>query len=600
MIHIANENSKATQIAKAYIQIIPTTQGIKASLTTAMDDAGDEAGKSAGKKSGSSFLSSAGSAIAKGAAAVGAAAATAITAAVKQSVESYGEYEQLVGGAQLMFGDAFETVAENAKNAYATVQLSQNDYLQQVNGFATGLKTTLGGNEQAAAELAHKIVTAEADVVAATGNSREAVENAFNGIMRSNYTMLDNLQLGITPTEKGFQSLIDSVNEWNAENGRMTEYTIDNVADCQSALIDYIEMQGLSGYAANEAADTIQGSAASMKAAWENMVVAIADENADFDGSVSALTDSVAAFAENLLPRVKTALSGISKVVREVAPDIVAALPGLINDVLPDLLDAALDVIKAVAEFLPGSLRDIISTVVSFFIDNIPEIVQTGIELFCALVQDLPVVIDEIVFVAIPQIIKATVSTLLENLPLLAETGLELLMGLLTNLNELQARMQEAAGQMVSSFVEGFNSWWDDILAIGDNIVAGIWQGIQNAYWGFVSNVRGFFSGIVAAVKGDLEIGSPSKVFAEIGGFMADGLGVGFADGMADVRRDVLSDVNRVVGSVSGMSVNSILTASPVESDTFVINVDAKNVKEFNDLVRIAQNARFNARMGVA
>ena len=100
-----------------------------------------------------------------------------------------------MGGAELLFGDAYDFIAGRAANAYAHVQMSQNEYLQQVNGFATGLKTALGGNEQAAAELAARIIEAEADVVAATGNSQEAVQNAFNGIMKSNFTMLDNLDI---------------------------------------------------------------------------------------------------------------------------------------------------------------------------------------------------------------------------------------------------------------------------------------------------------------------------------------------------------------------------------------------------------------------
>lgn len=158
-----------------------------------------------------------------GAAAV-AAGSTAVLAIGKQALSAYADYEQLAGGAELMFGEAYDFIAEKAKNAYSTVQMSQNDYLQQVNGFATGLKTALGGNEQAAAELADRIINAEADVVAATGNSQEAVQNAFNGIMKSNYTMLDNLQIGITPTKEGFQEVIDKVNEWNAANGRATAY----------------------------------------------------------------------------------------------------------------------------------------------------------------------------------------------------------------------------------------------------------------------------------------------------------------------------------------------------------------------------------------
>lgn len=123
-----------------------------------------------------------------GTAAVGAAAA-GITALTTAAVNNYAEYEQLVGGAELMFGKAYDTVAKNAKEAYKTVQMSQNEYLQQVNGFATGLKTALGGNEKAAAELAHNIVKAEADIIAATGNTAENVQNAFNGIMKSNFTI---------------------------------------------------------------------------------------------------------------------------------------------------------------------------------------------------------------------------------------------------------------------------------------------------------------------------------------------------------------------------------------------------------------------------
>lgn len=116
-------------------------------------------------------------------------AAAGIAAITKNAVENYAEYEQLVGGAELMFGEAFDSVMQKSQEAYKTVQMSQNEYLQQVNGFATGLKTALGGNEQAAADLAHKIIKAEADVVAATGNSQEAVQNAFNGIMKSNFTI---------------------------------------------------------------------------------------------------------------------------------------------------------------------------------------------------------------------------------------------------------------------------------------------------------------------------------------------------------------------------------------------------------------------------
>ena len=228
--------------------------------------------------------------------------ASAVVDVGKASLAAYGDYEQLVGGAQLMFGDAYDYISQRSRQAYKNVQMSQNDYLRQVNGFAVGLKTAMGGNAKAAAELADKIVTAEADVVAATGNSQEAVQNAFNGIMKNNYTMLDNLQLGIVPTKEGFQSLIEKVNEWNEQNGRLTNYTIDNLADCQQALVDYIDMQGLSGYAAMEAADTLQGSVSSVKAAWEDLLSAIGtgDEN-NVKNATDALVDSLSAAAEPIV-----------------------------------------------------------------------------------------------------------------------------------------------------------------------------------------------------------------------------------------------------------------------------------------------------------
>ena len=235
------------------------------------------------------------------------------------AIKTFAYFEQLAGGAELMFGDAFEAVMDNAKNAYKTVQMSQNEYLQQVNGFATGLKTALGGNEQAAADLAHRIVQAEADIVAATGNTAENVQNAFNGIMKSNFTMLDNLQIGITPTKEGFQEVIDKVNEWNEANGRATKYQMGNLADMQYALVDYIEMVGMSGYAQKEASGTILGSFASMKAAASDFATSLIDVNGDVGASWDNLKETVGTFVDNLKPKIGEFLEAISPIATTVA-----------------------------------------------------------------------------------------------------------------------------------------------------------------------------------------------------------------------------------------------------------------------------------------
>ena len=435
-----------------------------------------------------------------------AAAGTAIVAIGKQAIEQYAEYEQLVGGAELMFGDAYDFVAEKAKNAYSTVQMSQNDYLRQVNGFATGLKTALGGNAQAAAELADKIVNAEADVVAATGASQEMVQNAFNGIMRSNYVMLDNLQLGITPTKEGFQEVIDKVNEWNAANGRATNYVIDNLADAQSALVDYIEMQGLQGYAANEAADTIQGSLASMKSAWQNLLTGVADDNANFEELVNNFVDSLVGVGENIIPRINTVIQGLTQLITQASQNIIPLAVETILQNLPSIVAAGMDMVMAI---------------VNGILDNIDLLIDCIIDL-------IDVVVDK----------------LIENLPKLIEGGIKLTLALASGIIKAIPQLVAKLPQLVVSVIRGLNDGFRRIDEIGKNIVIGIWNGIAKMGDWLWDQVSSFFSGIVNGVKKLLGIASPSKVFAGIGGFMAEGLGEGFDDQFKSVQDNIEKSMN--------------------------------------------------------
>ena len=447
-----------------------------------------------------------------GAAAV-AAAGTAIVAIGKQAIDQYAEYEQLVGGAELMFGDAYDFVAEKAKNAYSTVQMSQNEYLKQVNGFATGLKTALGGNAQAAAELADKIVNAEADVVAATGASQEMVQNAFNGIMRSNYVMLDNLQLGITPTKEGFQEVIDKVNEWNAANGEATNYVIDNLADAQSALVDYIEMQGLQGYAANEAANTIQGSLASMKGAWQNLLTGVANDNANFEVLVSNFVDSLVGVGANIIPRINIVIQGLTQLITEAS-------------------------------------QTIIPLAVETLLQNLPAIVAAGMDLIMALVNGILDNIDLLIDCTI-ELIDVVVNKLIENLPKLIDGGIRLIIALGIGLIEAIPQLVGKIPEIITAIIEGFASGASRILDIGKNIVEGVWQGIKNAAKWLKDKVFGFFDDIVGGVKDFLGISSPSKVFAGIGGFMAEGLGEGFDDQFKSVKKDIENSMIFDAGTIT-------------------------------------------------
>ncbi len=472
----------------------------------ALEDTTDKA-KSAGSKIAGA-LGKVGAVVGKATLAAVGAAATGVAALTKAAVASYAEYEQLVGGAKLMFGDAYSTVAANAANAYKNVQMSQNEYLTQVNGFATGLKTALGGNAQAAAELANRIITAEANVVAATGASQESVQNAFNGIMKSNYTMLDNLQLGITPTKEGFQSLIDSVNAWNAENGKMTEYTIDNLADCQSALVDYIEMQGLAGYAANEAADTIQGSVASMKSAWQNLLTGIADDSQDFDLLVNNFVDSTVTAASNILPRIETVLNGIGTLIEKMAPVIAKAIPKVMTSVLPKMLAAGVSMIQSLINGISSNIGaisksavQIIMMLLETIIGMLPDIVNMGVELLLAFIDGLASNPGQLIATT-AEIIATIVSALIAAIPRLLDSGVELLLALIDGLIKSIPQLLAAAGDIVGSLLKVLFEAVMDFFGVGKDVVQKIEDGIASAWQGLCD----WFAGIWNSLFGGLNV----------------------------------------------------------------------------------------------
>lgn len=461
--------------------------------------------KSSGFASG---LKSALGTVGKAAAGAVAAGAAAVTGLVKSSVSAYSQYEQLVGGTQLMFGDAYDYIMNKSREAYKNVQMSQNDYLTQVNGFATGLKTSLGGNEQAAAELADKIITAEADIVAATGNSQENIQNAFNGIMKGNYTMLDNLQIGIKPTKEGMQEVIDKVNDWNAAQGNLTNYTIDSLADCEAAVVDYVSMIGYSGYAQNEAAGTIQGSLSMMKGAWQDLVAGLSNSEADLDSLISNVIDSALTLVDNILPTVTKALSSIAQALPKIAPVLGQTLINLITQVLPNLvtaaislvkglgtaiidnidllIDAAFEIINMLASGLSENLPDlmvaavaIIEKIATSIIENLPMLLESALNIIMALAEGLIEALPQLVAM-LPQLITSIVDFIITALPQIIHAGVEIVLALVNGLIEALPEMLPAVLQVITALITGLMSFQEEIISAGWDILLQIVEGIIN------------------------------------------------------------------------------------------------------------------------
>ena len=264
---------------------------------------------------------------------------------VTQTVGEFGKFQQLSEGAELLFGEAFDFISERSENAFKNVQISMNDYLTQANAYATGLKVSLNGDEMAAAQLSDRIITAQADIVAATGASREGVENAFKGLLRGNYMMLDNLQLGIKGTKGGMQEVIDRVNEWHKANKRATKYEMDNLADMNNALIDYVEMQGLAGYANMEATKTLEGSMASAKAAWKDLMTNIG-RGKDIKKAAKNFGEAARKALTNLRPVIKESVTGIFTAAKELLPEI----GNILDDLKKDLKESDIPIFRVLGE----------------------------------------------------------------------------------------------------------------------------------------------------------------------------------------------------------------------------------------------------------
>ena len=292
---------------------------------------------------------------AKAATAALGAASAGVAAFTKQAVSAYADYEQLVGGVETLFGDAAETVRKNADKAFKSAGLSVNEYMETSIQSAAALINSLEGDQQKAAEMMDLSLTDMADNVNKMGTSMEGVQNAYRGFSRGNFTMLDNLALGFAGTKDGMQQLLDKAQELAG-----VEYDIESYADIVEAIHVVQTDMGITGTTAKEAASTISGSIASMKASWKNLVIEIGKDDGDLETAFNNLQESVATVGTNVLPRIEQTLSGISQLITASAPQITTAIIKLIPKILPAVVKSAGQLVSGVGNALFTAMPDLI------------------------------------------------------------------------------------------------------------------------------------------------------------------------------------------------------------------------------------------------
>lgn len=515
------------------------------------------------------------------------AAATGVAALTKASIDQYAEYEQLVGGVDTLFKSASDKVQQYADKAYETAGMSANEYMNTVTSFSASLLQSLEGDTEAAAQKADQAITDMADNANKMGTSMEMIQNAYQGFAKQNYTMLDNLKLGYGGTKEEMQRLLK-----DAEKLSGVKYDLSSYADIVDAIHVVQTEMGITGTTAREASTTIQGSVASMKGAWQNLVTAIAADGWDIGVYVDNFVSSVKVVGQNVIPRVQQILSGIGELVTAIAPMIAQELPALISTVLPAMVSAGAQLpavidgfLGFITEQLPAVLDKgveiltelangiisgipqlaerlplIIESFVTFIADNLPVILDAGVKLLFNLANGIIAGIPDMVS-QLPKVIKSITTTLSDNFPKIIRAGFDLLVKLADGILSAIPDLASVLLQVVAAILSGFSSAVSGVFEIGKNIVMGLWDGIKSMGSWIAEKIGDFFGGIVDGAKDLLGIHSPSRVFADIGKNMALGLGDGWEDSFGRVRDGITRGLDFGAASVdfasSGLGVSS-------------------------------------------
>ena len=345
----------------------------------------------------------------------------------------------------------------------------------------------------------------------------------------------------------------------------------------------------------------------------------------------------------NALPAVLTVIADVAPtVINTLVPALIALLPQItqtgidvivslaqgIADALPQLIPAATDAIIKIVEVLTSpenlgnlidaalaiilalvdglvdatpkliaAVPDVIANLVTAIIANMPKILEAGVEITMALADGLIKALPELI-AAIPNLILGIVQGIIDNLPEIIMAGPKIIAALATGLIEAIPDIVIVIPQLIRSIVDTFLSF--DWGSIGKNIVEGIKNGFVNMWNSFKQTVENVFTGLVDGVKSFLGIASPSKVFAGIGGYMAEGLGQGFEKEFSNVKRGIQSQLDFGTMTFGMSSFGHLPALAGAGTTNNYYNINADRVKQFNDIIRITENERLTSRMGVS
>ena len=477
----------AGSIAKAYVQVIPSAEGIKGNLTNVFNSEMPSAGQSAGGIFGSNLVGKI----------KGLIAAAGIGKILSDSLQAGAALQQSLGGIETLFKDSAATVIANAEKAYKTAGMSANDYMEQVTSFSASLLQSLGGDTEAAAAAADMALKDMADNANKMGTDMERITDAYQGFAKQNYTMLDNLKLGYGGTKTEMERLLA-----DAQKISGVEYDISNLNDVYQAIHVIQGELGITGTTALEASSTFSGSMASMKAAFSDLMANLATGR-DIGPSLAALGETFFIFFQNnLVPMVGNIFSALPATlsslfgmaiqgmnlmadnadsILQMGIDLVTGIGGAIISALPYLAEAALNIVTSLGTAILStdwiqlgsdtinSLRGSLDQAAAEILGTDGNIVQSVIDAIGSKLPDLlengGTMVNQIVdgiFGALPGLADSAlnlcvsfINMLVSNLPDILQTGKKILLNLIDGIRQTFPQILLSAGDAVAKLLSG-------------------------------------------------------------------------------------------------------------------------------------------------
>lgn len=499
-----------------------------------------------------------------------AAVGTATVAIGKTALDAYSNYEQLVGGIDTLFKSSSAKMQQYAANAYQTAGVSANRYMEISTNFAAALISSLGGDTEAAADMANTAITDMSDNANKMGTSLETVQEAYMSLSRGNYEMLDSLKLGYGGTKSELQRLLSDAEKFSAAQGKVRDFSVDSYSDIVEAIHIVQDEMGITGTTAEEAATTIEGSVNMAKAAWENWLAGLGNEDADMEGLTDQLVGSVVTAGENIIPRAGQIMETLGQTLADYAPGVGLYLRNALINVLPESVQGPMRDAFAGVDKVVGKLESVFNDNLkpaADAADSVFSAISSGIKTFGDNVNDLVLPAIDTLSPAFNDFFGAiqTAQPLLEFIANIIGVGLA---AAISTAIKLFAGIVE----IIAFVITGFQQLYEDISGFVTGVVQFFTTDVPNAINALVQwfaqlpgNIAAFLATVIANVASWVAnmaanaVNAGSRFVSGIAGFLS-ALPGNIASWLAGV-------ISTVVGWVSQFASNATSAASQFASN---------------------------------